>query len=87
MSDFVLFHPSATTGSEHEVESNQIRICPGRYFALSSLFVTVASVLHVFDIAPPMDDQGRPVLATHGMTEGFSSRVLSCCSPRHLSVF
>ena len=52
---------------------NRTRICPGRYFALSSLFITVASVLHVFDIAPPLDDRGHPVRATYSMTEGFSS--------------
>ncbi|KAI0697621.1 cytochrome P450 [Cerioporus squamosus] len=36
------------------------RICPGRYFAQAGLFITVASVLHVFDITPPLDDQGPP---------------------------
>ena len=56
-----------------DVMLTRTRICPGRYFALSSLFITVASVLHVFDIAPPLDDWGHPVRATYGMTEGFSS--------------
>ncbi|RPD61592.1 cytochrome P450 [Lentinus tigrinus ALCF2SS1-6] len=50
------------------------RICPGRYFAQAGLFITIASVLHVFDISPPLDDQGRPVKVTHGMTEGFTSQ-------------
>ncbi|KAI0697620.1 cytochrome P450 [Cerioporus squamosus] len=36
------------------------RICPGRYFAQTGLFITVASILHVFDITPPLDGQGRP---------------------------
>ncbi|KAL7284541.1 hypothetical protein ACG7TL_001833 [Trametes sanguinea] len=29
------------------------RICPGRFFAEDSLFLTIASMLHVFTIAPP----------------------------------
>ncbi len=37
------------------------RICPGRYFAFTSLFITVASVLHVFDIGPPFDADGAPI--------------------------
>lgn len=37
------------------------RICAGRYFAFSSLFITVASVLHVFDIGPPLDEDGAPI--------------------------
>nr|VWO96834.1 N/A [Ganoderma boninense] len=30
------------------------RICPGRYFAEASLFLNIASILHVFDITPPL---------------------------------
>ncbi|RDX45824.1 cytochrome P450 [Lentinus brumalis] len=51
------------------------RICPGRYFAQAGLFITVASVLHVFDITSPLDDHGRPVQITHGMEDGLSSHL------------
>ncbi len=51
------------------------RICPGRYFAQAGLFITVASVLHVFDITSPVDDRGSPVQVTHGMEDGLSSCV------------
>ncbi len=51
------------------------RICPGRYFAQAGLFITVASVLHVFDITSPLDDHGCPVQITHGMEDGLSSCV------------
>ncbi|KAI0367639.1 O-methylsterigmatocystin oxidoreductase [Pilatotrama ljubarskyi] len=37
------------------------RICPGRFFADEAVFATVASLLHVFNIEPPLDDSGRPV--------------------------
>ncbi|OSD01451.1 cytochrome P450 [Trametes coccinea BRFM310] len=37
------------------------RICPGRHFADASMFIIVSSVLHAFDIAPPLDERGRPV--------------------------
>ena len=39
----------------------RIRICPGRHFAAASLFIYCASVLHVFDIMPPKDENGNPV--------------------------
>ncbi|KAI3614047.1 cytochrome p450 [Moniliophthora roreri] len=32
------------------------RICPGRQFALSSMFAIIASVLHCFDISAPSDE-------------------------------
>lgn len=37
------------------------RICPGRHFANEALYITVASVLHVFNIDPPLDDKGQPM--------------------------
>ncbi|KAF9449842.1 cytochrome P450 [Macrolepiota fuliginosa MF-IS2] len=36
------------------------RVCPGRHMGDASLFITIASVLSVFDIKPPLDDEGRP---------------------------
>ncbi|KAJ7274327.1 cytochrome P450 [Mycena haematopus] len=35
------------------------RVCPGRFFADDSLFLLVASILHVFTISKPLDDQGE----------------------------
>jgi hypothetical protein len=37
------------------------RACPGRYFADQSLFLLVASILSVFKISPPRDEQGNQV--------------------------
>ncbi|KAI0326165.1 O-methylsterigmatocystin oxidoreductase [Cubamyces sp. BRFM 1775] len=37
------------------------RICPGRHFSNDSLFITVASLLHVFNIDAPLDEDGKPV--------------------------
>ncbi|RPD62671.1 cytochrome P450 [Lentinus tigrinus ALCF2SS1-6] len=37
-------------------------ICPGRYFADTTMFLLIASVLHLFDISPRLDDHGRPIL-------------------------
>lgn len=51
------------------------RICPGRYFALDSLFITVASVLHVFDISPPLDADGAPIPVKFEQTHGIISSV------------
>ncbi|KAI0642607.1 O-methylsterigmatocystin oxidoreductase [Trametes meyenii] len=38
------------------------RICPGRHFANDALFITVASVLHVFNIEAPLGEDGKPVV-------------------------
>ncbi|KAI0631985.1 cytochrome P450 [Trametes polyzona] len=48
------------------------RICPGRYLALPSLFINIASILHVFNIGLPLDENGEPVpleyIESHGLT-------------------
>ncbi|KAI0642608.1 O-methylsterigmatocystin oxidoreductase [Trametes meyenii] len=36
-------------------------ICPGRHFSNEALFMTIVSVLHVFNIEPPLGEDGRPV--------------------------
>ncbi|OCH93698.1 cytochrome P450 [Obba rivulosa] len=47
------------------------RICPGRYFAELSLFINVTCVLHIFDITPALDTQGKEVKVEPNMTSGF----------------
>ncbi|KAI0643153.1 CyP450 monooxygenase [Trametes meyenii] len=49
------------------------RICPGRYFAQSSLFIAVASVLHTFDVSLQLDEAGHPVHFEHEQTHGLIS--------------
>ncbi|EMD38834.1 hypothetical protein CERSUDRAFT_63783 [Gelatoporia subvermispora B] len=49
------------------------RICPGRYFSDMSLFINVASVLHLFDISPGVDEDGKPRKLEPNMTTGFLS--------------
>ncbi|KZS88696.1 cytochrome P450 [Sistotremastrum niveocremeum HHB9708] len=35
------------------------RICPGNQFALTSLFLSISSILALFDIGPPIDELGN----------------------------
>lgn len=49
------------------------RICPGRYFAEATLFINAACVLHVFDIGPPLGDDGRPIKIEHVQTDSLVS--------------
>ncbi|KAI0752761.1 cytochrome P450 [Daedaleopsis nitida] len=49
------------------------RICPGRYFAEAALFINTASLLHVFDITPPVDEDGNPVKIVPQMSDGLVS--------------
>ncbi|EMD37269.1 hypothetical protein CERSUDRAFT_135729 [Gelatoporia subvermispora B] len=52
------------------------RICPGRYFSDMSLFITVASILHTFDISPPLDSESRPRKIEPAMGSGSMSHPL-----------
>ncbi|TBU37472.1 cytochrome P450 [Dichomitus squalens] len=49
------------------------RVCPGRSFAEASLSIYCASVLHVFDILPPLDEHGRPVEMQYRPTDDMVS--------------
>ncbi|KAI0330489.1 cytochrome P450 [Cubamyces sp. BRFM 1775] len=51
------------------------RICPGRHFADAMLFIVIASVLHLFDIGPPRDDNGNPIKVKMEQCHGFLSYV------------
>ncbi|KAI0675574.1 cytochrome P450, partial [Trametes maxima] len=51
----------------------RLRICPGRHFGHASLFIAVASVLHVFDIGLPLASEGRPIQIKYEQTHGFLS--------------
>ncbi|KAI0712385.1 cytochrome P450 [Earliella scabrosa] len=37
------------------------RTCPGRFLADGSVFLFMASILHTFDLSPPLDEYGKPV--------------------------
>ena len=46
------------------------RICPGRFMARSSMWITIASVLAVFEILPVVDGQGVPQIPKEKYTVG-----------------
>ena len=46
------------------------RMCPGRHFAMASLFIYVASVLQVFDIRPKKDPGGKTRIIIPDMVSG-----------------
>ncbi|KAH9852970.1 cytochrome P450 [Lenzites betulinus] len=49
------------------------RICPGKRFAEDTLFINAASILHVFNILPALDEHGNPIPVTAKMTSGLLS--------------
>ncbi|TBU30022.1 cytochrome P450 [Dichomitus squalens] len=51
------------------------RICTERYFADEALFIFVACVLQVFDINPPLDEDGRPIRVEPRATAGITSHL------------
>ncbi|KZS88719.1 cytochrome P450, partial [Sistotremastrum niveocremeum HHB9708] len=57
------------------------RICPGQYFAEASLFISVASVLAMFDISKPVDSDGKDIVPDGLYGGGTTSLPLpfECC--------
>ncbi|KAI0791751.1 cytochrome P450 [Abortiporus biennis] len=49
------------------------RICPGKTMALNNMFSILAHILHVFDILPPLDGDGKPIVEECKMTTGLFS--------------
>ena len=47
------------------------RICPGRHFAEAGLFINISMILHVFDITPPMDENGKEIIIEPKLTGSF----------------
>ncbi|TFK67985.1 cytochrome P450 [Pluteus cervinus] len=47
------------------------RICPGRYFAETSVWSVMANVIATFDIKPAVDEKGEPVRPKVEFTTGF----------------
>ncbi|KAI1791791.1 cytochrome P450 [Ganoderma leucocontextum] len=54
------------------------RICPGRHFGMNGLFINVASVLHVFNITPPVDEKGRVIKIEPQLTNGLLCYPADC---------
>ncbi|KAI0340922.1 cytochrome P450 [Trametopsis cervina] len=49
------------------------RICPGRYLALDTAFLMIATVLHTFNVLPSVDEHGNTMDPTPQPTVGFLS--------------
>ncbi|TBU23431.1 O-methylsterigmatocystin oxidoreductase [Dichomitus squalens] len=64
---------STVLNPSHFVFGYGRRICPGRHFAEASLFMILSSVLHVFNIRPPLDKERRPLQLEVKMTNGVVS--------------
>ncbi|KAG9218444.1 hypothetical protein CCMSSC00406_0007955 [Pleurotus cornucopiae] len=52
------------------------RICPGRFFAIDSLLISVASVLSCFDIAKAKNKEGQEIEPKSRWTSVFSRHIL-----------
>ncbi|KAJ4485412.1 cytochrome P450 [Lentinula aciculospora] len=49
------------------------RVCPGQHMALSTFQINVASLLHSFDITPPLGEDGNPVIPQIKYVSGVTS--------------
>lgn len=57
------------------------RICPGRFFAIKVVFISIARVLAAFDILPPVDEKGEPRM----LQAEFTKDLVSYVKALHLS--
>ena len=46
------------------------RICPGRYLACASLWISIASILSTLEIYKPLDNRGIPIEPSGEYTSG-----------------
>ncbi|EMD35352.1 hypothetical protein CERSUDRAFT_157065 [Gelatoporia subvermispora B] len=49
------------------------RLCPGKHFGQATLFINIASILHVFDVAPSTNASGEVVYPEIKLTSGLST--------------
>ncbi|KAI1790103.1 CyP450 monooxygenase [Ganoderma leucocontextum] len=49
------------------------RVCPGKHFGDAAVWITVASVLHAFNIDPPLNEKGETIDLIPKFTEGILS--------------
>lgn len=56
-------------------------MCPGRWLAIQSIWIAVASVLAVYDILLPLDEQGKEIK----LPEEYSTGLLKYLYFYHLS--
>ncbi|KZS94052.1 cytochrome P450 [Sistotremastrum niveocremeum HHB9708] len=54
------------------------RVCPGRHLARSSLWIAVASLLTLFDISCPLDEEGKPTKPDTDYIDGLVSHPKPC---------
>ena len=70
----------------HDAESATFgfgrRICPGRHFAVDSVWIAVASTLAMFTLSSPLDEHGTPVKPSGEYTTGFAMCARRICCLR-----
>ncbi|KAJ7234222.1 cytochrome P450-like protein [Mycena rebaudengoi] len=49
------------------------RVCPGRHMAMSSMWITIASILSTFDITKAVGDDGNVIEPTYEFDTGIAS--------------
>ena len=59
------------------------RICPGRHFGKDTIFIALASMIHVFDIGPPLDEHGEPIEVVYGVKGEMMGHGSPCRLPMH----
>lgn len=72
------FKPERFLGDKPESDPNVVfgfgrRVCPGKELADTSLFITFASVLSVFNISKAKDSEGKVVEVIPEYTSGIIS--------------
>ncbi|KAF7440055.1 hypothetical protein PC9H_000397 [Pleurotus ostreatus] len=60
----------------HAIMLEVLRICPGRFFAIDSLWLNIASILTVFDITKAKDEEEREIEPDIQWTPNFTRHII-----------
>lgn len=75
-------NPDVQDNIANNTDSFNYSICPGRHLSNASLFITIASVLHTFDIHPVVGEDGKrfdPSVDTATGLVSYVQFIFLCC--------
>jgi cytochrome P450 len=73
----VVFLCPSTPTIRGDIDIHNFRLCPGRHMALSSIWITVASIVATFNIAKAVDEQGKVIEPSYEYLSGLIRSVLT----------
>lgn len=61
-----------TRSIRYQNDIDNLRICPGQYLAMASLWIVMATILATIDISKAKDEDGKQITPLGKMTSGLT---------------